>query len=110
MKNFKQIAFGLLLSALVIGFSAFTNAPQKIRKNDQANYRFYNRSGAIGNQSASNFVYDGGMENLCSTNPNAECTAVWTTSNTPSIGQSPTDAGSPSYVGDTSVGEYSGDQ
>jgi hypothetical protein len=26
MKNFKQIAFGLLVGAMAIGFSAFTNA------------------------------------------------------------------------------------
>jgi len=29
MKNFKQIAFGLILGAMVIGFSAFTNAKTK---------------------------------------------------------------------------------
>jgi hypothetical protein len=28
MKNFKQIAFGLIIGAMAIGFSAFTNAKQ----------------------------------------------------------------------------------
>ncbi|PAW95187.1 hypothetical protein CKK33_17445 [Mucilaginibacter sp. MD40] len=30
MKNFKQVAFGLLVGALAIGFSSFTNAPKKL--------------------------------------------------------------------------------
>lgn len=29
MKNFKQIAFGLVVGALALGFSAFTNAKSK---------------------------------------------------------------------------------
>lgn len=29
MKNFKQIALGLMVGAMAIGFSAFTNAPVK---------------------------------------------------------------------------------
>jgi hypothetical protein len=31
MKNFKQIAFGLLVGTMALGFSAFTNAPQKAK-------------------------------------------------------------------------------
>lgn len=31
MKNFKKIAFGLLVSALAIGFSAFTNANNVVK-------------------------------------------------------------------------------
>jgi hypothetical protein len=33
MKNFKQIAFGLIVGALAIGFSAFTNAKKVVSVN-----------------------------------------------------------------------------
>jgi hypothetical protein len=54
MKNFKQIAFGLLVSAMVIGFSAFTSAKKDVNivtyyktnpstpASNPASYQFYN--------------------------------------------------------------------
>jgi len=37
MKNFKQITLGLILGAMVIGFSAFTNAPKRATGDVYAN-------------------------------------------------------------------------
>lgn len=103
MKNFKQIAFGLLVGAMAIDFSAFTSGPEKLAAGQ---FRFYNISGVPGDQTASNFVYRGGTDALCDANLSTECSAVWTVDNTPSTGQSPDDAGSPNYEGITHTGDF----
>jgi hypothetical protein len=50
---------------------------------------------------------DGGTSD-CSTSTK-QCSAEWTTSNAPSAGQTPTQAGSPSYAGSAEAGTFSGD-
>lgn len=109
MKNFKQVAFGLIVGAMAIGFSAFTsahNSGMKIHRNAKGQIisvtsSFYNIDGNPANQVASNFVYrDGTTSADCrSAASTKECKADWTTDNMPSNGQSPTAAGSPSYLG-----------
>jgi hypothetical protein len=42
MKNFKQIAFGLLVGALAIGFSAFTNASKSVKASKFTTYYYTN--------------------------------------------------------------------
>jgi hypothetical protein len=54
MKNFKQIALGLMVGAMAIGFSAFTNAKRDVKiityyktipttpASDPTSYKFYN--------------------------------------------------------------------
>jgi hypothetical protein len=73
MKNFKQIALGLMVGAMAIGFSSFTNASKK----DVADWYLPKSTIAIGTPAASNFSnYDattaqndpgscGGVLNVC---------------------------------------------
>ncbi|QHS55266.1 hypothetical protein GWR56_06820 [Mucilaginibacter sp. 14171R-50] len=105
MKNFKQIAFGLMVGALAIGFSAFTTAnSSSIKYNKDAKGKiisvsalYYNISGDPTSTDPDNFIFrDGTTPAACSTLSNKECQATWTTTNTPHNNQSPTDAGSPS--------------
>lgn len=92
MKNFQKLALGLMIGVMAIGFSAFTNANSKIVT---ASARYYNVTGDPLNHAASNFIYaaDNGLN--CSNNPDKECSAIWNTTNAPTLGQSPVDAGSP---------------
>ncbi|GAB2971986.1 hypothetical protein GCM10027049_02020 [Mucilaginibacter puniceus] len=105
MKNFKKIAFGLMVGALAIGFSAFTTANNSsVKYNKDANGKivsvsasYYNISGDPTSTDPDNFIFrDGTTAAGCSSVTGKECKATWTTSNTPHNNQSPTDAGSPS--------------
>ena len=106
MKNFKQIAFGLLLGAMVVGFSAFTNSSKKLKSTP---YEFYNISGAIGSTNPSNFIYEGGDDSQCQPGTSTECTAEWNVNNPPSNGDKPSTVGSPRRVtGSGELGVYPG--
>ena len=116
MKNFKKIAFGLLVGAMAIGFSAFTSASTNTAKVTRdakgkiisVTTYFYNKDGNASDKSASNFVYSDGAGAGCNSSSN-ECQAEWTTTNMPTNGQSPTAAGSPHYVGNgIETGLYNG--
>ena len=116
MKNFKKIALGLIVGALAIGFSAFTsapgNAPKVTRdangKITSAEVYYYNIDGNKLDQSASNFVYSTDPGAGCNSSSH-ECQAEWQTTNMPTNGQSPTDAGSPQYKGNgIETGLYNG--
>lgn len=109
MKNFKQIAMGLLVGAMAIGFSSFTNASNSKGHSQSTTARYYNKFGTIGDQTPGDFIYRDGGEDLCNSSTTKECTAEWTTTNAPSVNQSPSDAGSPSYVsGSSQLGVYNG--
>lgn len=116
MKNLKKIAFGLLVGAMAIGFSAFTSASSntvKVTRDAKGKILsvtsyFYNISGSATNKSASNFVYSTDPGAGCNSSVH-ECRAEWTTAAMPTNGQSPTAAGSPSYVGNgIETGLYNG--
>jgi hypothetical protein len=105
MKNFKQIALGLMVGAMAIGFSAFTSANNSsIKFNKDENGKlisvtaaYYNISGDPTSVNPANFIFrDATTPAACSTLSSKECTAQWTTSNMPHNNQSPADAGSPS--------------
>jgi len=119
MKNFKQIAFGLMIGALAISFSAFTsvhNRNMKINRNSKGQIinvttYFFNKDGNPLDKAASNFIYkDPSVDpDAGCTSGSVECDAQWMTSSAPTNGQSPTDAGSPSYVGNgQEIGPYNG--
>lgn len=84
MKNFKQIAFGLLVGAMAIGFSAFTNA----KTSAQAEKNLSNKRLSI----TSNFVIQPSLDSFqqlatgadpaanCSGTSDRECTYDVTTS------------------------------
>ena len=93
MKNFQKLALSLIVGVMAIGFSAFTSGNSKVAT---ASERYYNVTGDKLNHAASNFIYaaDNGLD--CSSNPDKECSAIWNTTNAPTLGQSPVDAGSPS--------------
>ena len=116
MKNFKQIAFGLLVGAIAISFSAFINANKSniVKINKDANGKitsvtsfFYNKSGVSTDHNASNFVYrDATTPASCNSSSN-ECQAEWSTPSMPTNGETPP-AGS-SYVGNgIETGLYNG--
>lgn len=107
MNNIKKIALGLLVGALAIGFSAFTNGPVT-KHNGVATARYYNKTGIVNDMIPGDFIYRDGLEDDCNSSTTKECTAEWTTTNAPVANQSPTDAGSPSYSGNTSLGVYNG--
>src|ERR1700759_2995939 len=100
MKNFKQIAFGLLVGALAIRFSAFTNAKPKAQRGLLSTFRYYNNNGGVATSDASKYIYEG--SDNCISDPSSECSVEWTTTNPPSDGQTPVQAGSPSKLPSTS--------
>jgi len=120
MKNFKQIALGLLVGGLAIGFSAFTSAHNngmKIKRNAQGKIisvtsSFYRLPAYASNTSdtdPSHYVYSNTSRADCNSASDI-CKSEWTTTNAPSNGQSPSDAGSPSYVSDDPAqGVYNGE-
>ena len=103
MHNTKKVAIALLVGAMAIGFSAFKNAP---KKSMNTTARYYSTSGIVGDLNPAHFVYDGGATDDCVSNPSDECTAEWSTTNAPVLGETPTQAGSPSYIGNPSSGDY----
>ncbi|RKR82868.1 hypothetical protein BDD43_3059 [Mucilaginibacter gracilis] len=113
MKNFKQIAFGLLVGAMALGFSAFTSASKnaiKVTKDAKGRLLFtasyYNKTGIAGDSNAADFVYRNTAGPSCASNPSDECTAEWTTSNAPVNNAAP--SGSPSRTGSATTGDYNG--
>jgi len=102
MKKFQKIALGLMVGAMAIGFSAFTNAQ---KKSASLIYRYYSTTGAVNDTNPADFVYESNPD-LCSTSTTKECSAEWSTTNAPTAGQTPSQAGSPTYVGSTSLGIY----
>ena len=102
MKNFKKIALGLMVGALAISFSAFTNAHKTTLS---STHRYYSITGTLNDTNPADFVYESNPD-LCSSSTTKECSAEWSTTNAPTPGQTPTQAGSPSYVGSTNLGIY----
>lgn len=119
MKNFKQIAFGLMVGALAIGFSAFTtknSAGMKIRRDANGKvlsvvasyYRLPAFASNVSDTDPSHYKF--------STSPRAGCNAAsdicsteWQTDNAPTNGQSPVAAGSPVFSSDDAgQGIYNG--
>jgi len=105
MKNYKRIAMGFVVASMAIGFSAFTSTSNNgIKLNKDANGKlisvtasYYNISGDPTSVDPANFIFrDATTPAGCSNLNLKECTAQWTTSNTPHNNQTPTDAGSPS--------------
>lgn len=102
MHNTKKIAIALMVGAMAIGFSAFKNVAKKTQL---STFRYYSTSGTVGDTNPADYVYQDNGTDLC-TSSSKECSAEWTTTNAPSPGQTPTQAGSPTYAGNTSLGTY----
>jgi len=102
MKNLHKLVLGLLVSAMAIGFSAFTNARPHKKGVSQTNYYFCT-SGIVGDTNPAHYVYD---ENGTCTLSSKQCQALWTTNSAPVQGDSPTASGSPVYAGDAQSGTY----
>jgi hypothetical protein len=100
MKNFKRIALGLMVGAMAIGFSAFT----PVHKATSTTARYYNqRADHNPSTSAADFVFIDNDVDLCSSSLTKQCSAQWSTTNAPTEGQTPVDAGSPSLVSGSST-------
>jgi hypothetical protein len=120
MKNFKQIALGLMVGAMAIGFSAFTTANNsniKIKRNAKGQiinvtasyYRIPADASTSTDLNASHYEYEDGPLSGCNAGSDI-CSSQWTTTNAPSAGESPSSAGSPSFVTNNSAtGVYNGD-
>ena len=54
MKNFKKIALGLLVGAMAISFSAFTNAHKTTLS---STHRYYSITGTLNDTNPADFVY-----------------------------------------------------
>jgi len=105
MKNFKKIAFGLLVGALAISFSAFTNA----HKATSTTARYYNqRADHNASTNPADFVFIDNDVDLCTSSTTKQCSAQWSTDNAPVEGQTPSDAGTPMLVsGSSTAGIFS---
>jgi len=120
MKNFKQVAFGLMVGALAISFSAFTtahNSGMKINRNAKGQiinvtnsyYRLPAFASASTDLNPDHYEYQNGPLSGCNSSSDI-CHSQWTTTNAPSVGESPSGAGSPAFVSDDSAqGIYNGD-
>lgn len=86
MKNFKQIAFGLIVGAMVIGFSSFTNGPVK-SKNGFSTYVFTHPMHSNSDTRA-DYTYQSDP-NGCAQSTENICTAEWSQSAAPTDGQQP---------------------
>jgi hypothetical protein len=90
MKNLKQIALGLIVGAMAVGFSSFVNIHPKIEKKGFSSYLFYRKTTAPAHSTtASDYEYrpDGG----CNSNNGTYCSAYFNQSSAPTIvGQAPT--------------------
>jgi len=121
MKKFKQVAFGLMVGALAISFSAFKtshNSSMKINRDAKGRiisvttsyYRIPADASTSTDLNANHYEYEDGARSACAGSSNNICTSNWTTSSAPSVGQSPSDAGSPSFASDNSdKGVYNGE-
>jgi hypothetical protein len=113
MKNFKKIAFGLMVGALALGFSAFTTAHKsnmvvkrdangKVLSVTATYFRLPANASTSTDMTASHYVFSDGALADCTTGTNNICKSDWSTSAAPVDGQSPANAGSPSFVSDQS--------
>jgi len=102
MKKFQKLALGLMVGAMAIGFSAFTNARPHKNGLSQTNY-FFSTSGTVGDTNPAHYVYD---ENGTCSQSSKQCQAEWTTTNAPIQGDSPSASGSPVYAGNALSGTY----
>jgi len=121
MKKFKQVAFGLMVGALAISFSAFTNAhnsSMKINRDAKGHiinvttsyYRIPLDASTSTDMNADHYEFEDGVHSACESGTNDICTSQWTTTSAPSAGQSPNNAGSPSFVSDNpEKGVYNGE-
>jgi hypothetical protein len=84
MKNFKQIALGLMIGAMAIGFSAFTNA--KSNKARFGSYTFVHITHSASNL-RTDYIFRGTPDDCVASANN--CKAVWTQTAVPSEGDNP---------------------
>jgi len=113
MKNFKQIAFGVLVCALAISFSAFNNAnghSLKVTKDSNGRLlfteRYYRATPGGHDTNAGDYIYSVASGNGCNSSTDV-CSAEFTTTNAPVQGQAP--SGSPAYVtGSDNAGDWNG--
>lgn len=89
MKNFKTIALGLIVGAMAIGFSSFTNA-HKVNKKGLSDYQFFRKLTAPAHSTANaDYVYR--PAGACLANTGTDCDANFLQSSAPTIvGQNPT--------------------
>jgi len=89
MKNLKTIALGLVVGAMAIGFSSFTNAHKSIKKG-LTDYQFFRKLTAPAHSHA-NADYEYRPNGGCVTNTGTDCDANFLQASAPTIvGQSPT--------------------
>jgi hypothetical protein len=86
MKNVKQIALGLMVGAMAIGFSSFTNSKPVHKKGQFANYVFVHPA-ANANDAKAQYIYDS-TPGSC-TNSSNSCKATWSQSAIPAEGDNP---------------------
>lgn len=84
MKNLKQIALGLMVGALAIGFSAFTNS--KATKAGFGSYTFVHPVHSASNL-RTDYIFRADPDD-CTQSVN-NCKAVWTQSTAPAEGDNP---------------------
>ena len=120
MKNFKQIALGLAVGAMAIGFSAFTNANNsnlKYNRNAKGEVvsvtaSYYRKPAAASTSTdltPADYVFSSGAHANCTSGTSNICSSQWTTAVAPTNGQTPVDAGSPNFVSNNPLqGIYNG--
>ena len=101
MKNFKKIAFGLLVGVLSIGFSAFTNAHKKL---PPQTFTFVHLT-HDGSNNRTDYVYRANLGNCLSSSNN--CTSLWTENitGTPAEGANPIPSATQGAI---TLGDYQG--
>lgn len=85
MKNFKQLALGLLVGAMAIGFSSFTAQKSHVKKDDDS-YSFVHVAHSTTNGRL-DYKFRGTQAGCVESSNN--CTSDWTQSSAPSEGDSP---------------------
>jgi hypothetical protein len=100
MKNLKQIALGLMVGALAIGFSAFTNS--KATKAGFGSYTFVHPVHSSSNL-RTDYIFRADPDD-CTQSVN-NCKAVWTQSTAPAEGANPA---SNAVEGTITPGNYQG--
>lgn len=114
MKNFKQIAFGVLVCALAISFSAFNNAnghSLKVTKDSKGRLlfteRYYRATPGGHDTNSADYIYSTNPNNGCDVKASDVCSAEFTTTNAPVNNNPP--SGSPAYVtGSDASGDWNG--
>jgi len=86
MQNFKQVTLGLIVGAMVIGFSSFVNGPAKSKKG----FSTYLFTHPVHNNSDTRLDYTYESDpNGCNSSRIDICTAEWSQSTAPTDGQQP---------------------